>query len=185
MLATLNPLEVWALRIDPSDLYNIERVRGDNPAGGGGHTYIQIPHAMVAPTLKFLRARLPSLGQAIILDVKDPGHRQAPANQIEFWRKSDDLNGRPRMRIARQNRHRHARLPAWSPAAQFPILGAGQKTADARTLLRQIGGLRIWLARDANGDVWSGFTRGRPSAADSALPYAHVAWGNGPGGYWP
>jgi hypothetical protein len=186
MLSQLNPVEVWSLRLNPSDLYNIERVKGDNPATGGGDTYIQIPARMVQSTLEFLgNPPLPPLGQPIPLLVRNASQAQAPAGQIEFWIKSDDQGGNPRMRIARQNRHRHNRFGGWSPAVHFPALPAWRKTADARALLNGIGGLRIFLARDAQGETWGGFTTGAPSPADANLPYAPIAWAPSDGGYWP
>ena len=39
--------ELWSLKLNPSDLYNIERVRTDRPKKGGGHTYIQNSESMI------------------------------------------------------------------------------------------------------------------------------------------
>lgn len=185
MLAQLNPVEIWSLRLNPSDFYNIERVKGDDPATGGGDTYIQIPARLVQATLRFLGARLPQAGSPIPLSVKNAASPQAPPEDIEFWIKSDDQGGNARMRIARQNRHRHNRFSGWAPGAGFPTLPAWDDTDDARPLLKGLGGLRIFLARDANGTVWGGFTTGKPSAAEANLPYARIVWAPSTGGYWP
>jgi hypothetical protein len=184
MLAKLKPVEVWSLRLNPSDLYNIERVVGDDPTTGGGDTYIQVPARLVHDTLVFLGTKLPKAGAPIFLSVKDAANPSAPPEDIEFWIKSDDQGGNARMRIARQNRHRHKRFAGWAPAAQFPTLPAWQKTSDAKPLLAGMGGVRIFLARDANGTVWGGFTVGAPSPAEANLAYAQIAWAPSQGGYW-
>jgi hypothetical protein len=184
MLAQLNPVEVWSLKINPSDLYNIERIRGDNPPGGGGHTYIQIPARMVQPTLAFLHAALPPLGTPITRMVKDASQPQLAAQPLEFWIKSS-AGGQPRMRIARQNRHRHVRFSGWSQSANFPTLPALHGTSHARALLNSLGGIRIFLARDGAQVLWAGFTVGSPSPTEAQLPYASIAWAPSRGGRWP
>lgn len=88
------------------------------------------------------------------------------------------------MRIAQQNRHRHSRLSAWSPAAGFPSLQPGQGTADANKLLTALGEVHIYLARDAHGNVWAGYTKGAPTAKQQQQPFANILWGSSPGGYW-
>ena len=50
--------ELWALKVNPSDLYNIERVPEDKPKTGGGHTYIQVPKGQVPHLLKFLHIQI-------------------------------------------------------------------------------------------------------------------------------
>lgn len=184
MLSKLNPVEVWSLRLNPSDLRNIEPTK--RPANGGGQTYIQIPSRLVPATLKFLQVKKPpAQGQMISLQVKDPANPKAAPERIEFWVKSDDQGGNTRMRIARQNRHRHPRFSGWAPNAGFPKLGAGDQTPQAKAKLASVGGVRIFLARDANGVVWGGFTQGAPSLAEQKLPYAATAWAPSAGDYWP
>jgi hypothetical protein len=171
--------ELWCLKITASDLYNIERIRSDNPVTGGGHTYIQVPRKLVDPLLTFLRATYPPKGIRLTLNVNNRAQPDLPGEPLEFWRKSEG-----RMRIARQNRHRQSRLRAWSPREGFPSLGVNEGTADAAKLLESIGGLHIYLARAADGAVWAGYTTGRPSKKDQALPFANIMWGDSPGGYW-
>src|SRR5687768_4470583 len=109
--------ELWSLMIAPSDLYNIERSLSDGPAGGGGDTYIQVPVSLVKPLLTFLREEYPPNGVPLKFEVNNRARPDLPAEPLEFWAKSAG-----RMRIARQNRHRHPRLRAWTPGMGFPSL---------------------------------------------------------------
>lgn len=181
MLAQLNPVELWTRKLQPFELYNIERRLNDNPATGGGELYIQVPETRVPSLLQFLGAQMPPLGAYVALQVKNPVMPNAPPETLQFWAKSQN-----RMRTGPINRFRASsmRPGGWSPAAGFPTLPAGHGTAQARALLNGIGGVRVFLARDGNGLVWAGFTQGAPTAAEAALPYANIAW-RGQGGYWP
>lgn len=173
-------VELWALKMNGSGLYNIERSLHDNPTSGGGHTYIQVPRARVDELLAFLgQTQIPPNGVPITLNVGNQAKPNIPKQELEFRSKSAG-----RMRIARQNRHRHARLSAWLPGAGFPSLTSGQSTLDANQILDQLGGVHIYLARDINGDVWAGFTKGLPSPAQLKQPFAKILWGKSPGGYW-
>lgn len=171
--------ELWSLRINPSDLYNIERPIGDNPSSGGGHTYIQVPKSQVKPLLSFLHEKYPQNGVPIILTVHNQGKPGSIPEQIEFWAKSAG-----RMRISKQNRHRHSRLSAWSPANGFPVLKPNETTDDARKLLKSIGELHIYIARGEDDSVWAGYTKGAPSNEQLELPFASILWGTSPGSYW-
>ncbi len=171
--------ELWSLKLNPSDLYNIERTINDNPDGGGGHTYIQVPKGQVVNLLSFLKKKYPQNGVAISLSVGNQANPGAAPEQVEFWAKSLG-----RMRIAQQNRHRHSRLTAWSPSNNFPVLQPNQTTSDAKVLLVGLGGLHIYIARGDNDAVWAGYTTGTPSAEDSKLPFASILWGATRGGYW-
>ena len=179
MIGQLEIDELWSLAISPSDFYNIERIRSDKPASGGGHTYIQVPVGLVNPVLTFLRESYPPKGVPLILNVNNRAQPDLPGEPLEFWAKSAG-----RMRIARQNRHLHHRLRAWSPELGFPALAANQDTDDARNLLDSIGGLHIYLARAADGTVWAGYTVGRPTKEEAKLPFANIMWGDTKGGYW-
>lgn len=179
MRTDVNINELWSLRINPSDLYNIERTSDDNPPGGGGHTYIQIPRSQVQSLLEFLHDEYPPNGFAIRLPVFDRTNPEAPPEEIEFWAKSAG-----RMRISRQNRHRHSRLTAWSPERGFPTLEPFDTTENAKELLDAIGGLHIFLARGENNLVWAGYTTGIPNPENARLPFADILWGESPGGLW-
>jgi hypothetical protein len=172
--------QLWSLRLNPSDLYNIERVRDDNPDNGGGHTYIQIPKGQVKNLLSFLSEEYPTNGSQVTVTV---GDQKAPSNTpqiIEFWAKSAG-----RMRISQQNRHRHSRLAAWSPQSGFPKLEAYRGSADAKILIQELGGLHIYLARDSNAKIWGGYTTGPIPQASAHLPFANILWGlSSPGGHW-
>lgn len=171
--------ELWSLKLNPSDLYNIERPIGDNPSTGGGHTYIQVPKGQVVPLLNFLHEQYPENGVSIVLTVHNQGKPGIAPEEIEFWAKSAG-----RMRISKQNRYRHSRLSAWSPANGFPVLQPNQDTDDARTLLNNIEGLHIYIARGEDDSVWAGYTTGNPSDEQSKLSFADILWGASPGGYW-
>lgn len=177
-------MELWTKKLNPSELYAIERRANDNPVGGGGQLYIQVTEKQAPGLLKFLKAQMPLLGHSIGVQVKNPALPNAAAQTLEFWAKSQD-----RMRTGPLNRFRASsiRPGGWSPApaAGFPTLPAGHRTAQAKQLLNQLGGIRIFLARDANGDVWAGFTQGAPTAAERQLPYSRIAWAPSSGGYWP
>ena len=170
--------ELWAMNISAATLYNIERTVDDNPEGGGGATYIQIGKSLVADLLGFLNAKYPAKGQTIEIDVGDFSRPTLPPQPVVFSSKSQE-----RMRISNQNRHRASRHPAWSPTVGFPTLKPGQGTIDAKVLLDQIGGLRIWIARAPDGSYWAGYTIGTPSKSAALQPFANIAYGKR-GGYW-
>jgi hypothetical protein len=159
----------------------MERRANDNPVGGGGQLYIQVTENQAPDLLKFLNAQMPPLGASVPLQVRNPAQPHVASQTLDFWAKSQD-----RMRTGPLNRFRASsiRPGGWSPQAGFPTLQPGQGTAQAKQQLNGIGGVRIFLARDANGDVWAGFTQGPATAAQAALPYANIAWA-GKGGYWP
>jgi len=174
--------ELWSLRINPSDLLNIERPRGVNPDGGGGQTYIQIPMGQKQNVLRFLRKPEPSLGQPVRILVSDQYDPAAAPQLLEFSAKSAG-----RMRISRQNRHRAAqsRLHAWTPLKGFPALTQRPYTTPAaEILLDALGGLHIYLTRTVGGTIWAGFAVGPPTTEDREQPFADIVWGTSPGGYW-
>lgn len=176
MIAGINIDELWSYRPNASDLYNIER--SVNPVGGGGARYIQIRKSQLRDILMFLRLpRVPN--SPVSLTVRshfDP----SSTDVVEFDVKSQD-----RMRIANQNRNWSHRAAGWSPQAGFPTLGPAETTEDAEHLIASLGGLRIYLVRDEDGDVWAGFTTGAVAPPEVAgLPFAHLLYGNTDGGYW-
>jgi hypothetical protein len=181
MLAPLNPVELWTKKLQPFELYNIDRRLNDNPNTGGGELYIQVPGSRVPSLLQFLGAQMPPLGAYVPLMVKNPALPHSPAEELQLWAKSQG-----RMRTGPINRFRasNTRPGGWSPAAGFPSLPVGHGTNQARAQLNGLGGVRIFLARDGNGEVWAGFTQGPATPAEAGLPYANIAW-TGRGGYWP
>jgi hypothetical protein len=172
-------IELWSLKLNPSDLSNIERAH--NPKGGGGQRYIQIGSKMVQPTLDFLKIGLVDLPHVLRIHcIGEPG----AVDDLEFHLKSSDQSGGTRMRIANQNRHSRQRCRAWSPERGFPSLDPAQDTGDAQTLFEKIGGVHIFLVRDRSGRVWGGYTTG------STIPdfmrnisFAKILYG-GAGGHW-
>lgn len=176
MIRGINIDELWAYRPNASDLYNIER--SVNPIGGGGARYIQIRKSQLQDLLRFLHlARVPDSPVSLLVRSHfDP----SSSDVIEFDVKSQD-----RMRIANQNRNFSRRAAGWSPEAGFPVLGPDQTTEDAETLLTSIGGLRIYLVRDVNQQVWAGFTQGKdPESGVADLPFVSLLYGDTDGGYW-
>lgn len=171
--------ELWALKVNPSDLYNIERVPEDKPKTGGGHTYIQVPKGQVPHLLKFLHIGYPDNGKKTTLLVGNQKTPNVDPEELEFWSKSSG-----RMRIAQQNRISQNRLSAWSPQYGFPKLESFEGTPIASTLLDAIGQLHIYLIRTSDGAVWAGYTKGKPSEEDLQQPFADLLWGQSKGGYW-
>lgn len=168
------------MRISAATLYNIERTTDDNPVGGGGAVYIQVAKGLVAGLLQFLKSEYPDNGE--VLEVK-VGNFLEPSQAQETLTFSSKSQGR--MRIANQNRHRAKRLSAWSPEEGFPSLGAGQNTEEARVVLEEIKGLRIFLVRGDDGNIWAGYTIGEANAAEAKQPFASINWGTSTsGGYW-
>jgi hypothetical protein len=170
--------EIWALRINPSDLSNIERPRGEGPATGGGQLYIQVGQRMVPHLLRFLRKPYPTNVpiSLTVASVGMPGHLDV----VQFDKKSQG-----RMRIPNQNRYRATRVYAWSPASGFPSLPEdGASTEDAATLIKSLGGLHIFLARSSDLKVWAGYNKGNLDDRGGAFPFAHLLSGNSEGGYW-
>lgn len=172
--------ELWSMRISAATLYNIERTTDDNPIGGGGAVYIQVAKGLVTDLLRFLRSEYPNNGEVIDLEVGNFLSPLKPQETLTFSSKSQG-----RMRIANQNRHRAVRLSAWSSDEGFPRLEAGQNTEDARAVLEEIGGLRIFLVRGEDGNIWAGYTIGEANEAQAKQPFASINWGaETSGGYW-
>ncbi|MTB87409.1 AAA family ATPase [Aeromicrobium senzhongii] len=61
-----------------------------------------------------------------------------------------------------QNRHdeRHERHPAWLPGHGWPDLRTPQSVDDAKTILADIGGLHVYVARTQSGAYFAGSTTG-------------------------
>lgn len=175
--APRNIVELWALRLNPSDLSNIERPIGEGPVGGGGQLYIQIKTTMIPSLLKFLGAAYPSDGP-LSVTVRNIGS-DGSSDVVEFHAKSQG-----RMRIANQNRHRANRVRAWSPQMGFPTLPARATTTDAAEAIASLGGLHIFLAKDTEGTIWAGYTTGVVDDQDGTLPFAHLVSGQHEGGHW-
>lgn len=172
--------ELWSMRISAATLYNIERTTDDNPQGGGGAVYIQVAKGLVAGLLQFLRSDYPENGEIIEVQVGNFLRPTQPQETLTFSSKSQG-----RMRIANQNRHRATRLSAWSPDEGFPTLEAGQNTEDAHVVLEEMEGLRIFLVRGEDGNVWAGYTIGEANEAEAKQPFASINWGRSTsGGYW-
>ncbi len=170
----ISVVELWSIRLNPSDLYNIER--GHNPLGGGGQRYIQIGQPMVQPSLEFLKVGFADL--PVHLPVRCIGQPEG-VDEVLFHRKSEG-----RMRIANQNRYAQHRCRAWSPANGFPSLQPHENTRDARTLLAGIGGLHVFLVRDGDGEIWAGYTTGSHTPADlKGFGFGPLLY-EGLGGYW-
>ena len=173
-------MELWSLKLNPSDFVNIERVLGDNPESGNGQLYIQIPKGRVDDLLTFIRADYPENGVVRELMVYDLAHPDSEPEVFEFRSKSAG-----RMRTSKQNRHRNTRLKAWRPDRGFPTLSPFDKSDVAKQVLDELGQVHIFFARLENGKVFAGFTKGNPETDDDAKqPFAEMLWGESKGGYW-
>lgn len=170
--------EIWSKLVGPSEFFNVER-KGSLERGGGA-LYFQVVKTQVPGLLRFLKSTYPKNGRPIVLTVRTVG---APDVQerLEFWSKSMG-----RMRTGRQNRQRKQRLKAWSPEMGFPRLSDDvTSSSEARVLLKEVGGLHIYLARDKNGEAFAGYTTGAaPDALWGDWPFNKILFGNSPGGYW-
>lgn len=171
--------ELWSLKLNPSDFRNIERVDGDNPIGGNGQLYIQIPKSLVDGLLAFLDEAYPDNGVVHRLEVYDIFDHSSEPEILEFMSKSAG-----RMRTSKQNRHRNTRLKAWDTSNNFPVLKPWATIEDAKKTLDACGQIHIFLARLENGKVFAGFTIGEPSKDDANQPFASLLWGDEKGGYW-
>ena len=170
--------ELWSMKLTPSDLYNIERGEGEGPVGGGGQGFIQIAKKNVLNLLKFVGKNYSDL--PINLEVHNFFTLSGGVERINLSSKSGG-----RMRFNNQNRHRTPRLTAWSNTHGFPVIGKNDATDIAKETLNQIGGVRLFLARSVNGEVYAGFTQGEADEQESEQPFAEQLWGSAAkGGYW-
>jgi len=151
---------IWWRNVQPGEFYNIERYH--QIEGGGGSLYIEIPSSMVPATLDFLDvtgANVDSL-PVITIEAGVVGHPGA-SGPIEFQRKKGS-----RMRIARQNRQQpnSQRHPAWTAARGFPSAPDDVRNKEEGLPYFPDGGLRVYIAKSAEGDYYAGFTKGpRPA----------------------
>lgn len=176
MIPPIDINEVWSYRPNPSDLFNIER--SINPANGGGARYIQIRKSQLSDLLLFLG--LPDVPDEPVAVTVRSHFEPDKTDEIVFTTKSQQ-----RMRIANQNRHFANRARGWSPSQGFPTLERTETTADAARIIDALGGLHIYLVRDAKGVIWAGFTKGSTPTSDIAgLPFAELLFGSSDGGYW-
>jgi hypothetical protein len=170
--------ELWSQRVNPSDLYNIERPIGDGPATGGGQLYIQIGKQSATNVLSFLNEKYPEQGDPIRLAPRAIG-MPGRSGIIEIAEKSAG-----RLRIPNQNRFRAVRHPAWAPENNFPFLDPQDcSTEAAQEVIQSLGGLHIFLAMDPDGELWAGFTTGQQDASTNPS-LAAILSGNHPGGLW-
>lgn len=177
--------ELWCLKINANDFYNIER--GPKTVdGGGGQTFIQIPKALVKGLLTFFREKYPE-DEDFVFEVKNQKQPDMEPEELDFGKQTED-----RMRI--KNQKTHSRLSAWHQNSGFPSLETVAKKNkrvnnpfskdDAEELLNKIGQLHIYLARTSDGEIWAGYTKGEPDIAQKKLPFSKLLWGDSPGGYW-
>lgn len=180
MLAQLNPVEVWAKPLTANELYSVSRTH--SLQNGGGQLYFQINKTKYPDLLRFLGLKaVPAKGARQWLSVKDPTKPKSPPQQIAFWLKSED---RMRTGVMNPRSKSNTRPSGWSDRSGFPAIAVAQSVDDAEAYLQSVSGITLFLARDAGGVVWAGFTKGSSSAAEAQLPYAAIAWTPTPGGYW-
>lgn len=151
---------IWWRSVQPGEFYNIERHY--RIEGGGGSLYIEIPSSMVPATLDFLDVAGANIDSLPVITIAagvigKPGL----SSPIEFHRKEGG-----RMRIARQNRQQpnSQRHPAWAAALGFPTAPDNVCNKEDAAQYFPAGGLRVFVAKTAEGDYYAGFTKGpRPT----------------------
>jgi hypothetical protein len=156
MTEKLNIDRIWWRNVQPGEFYNIERYH--QIEGGGGSLYIEIPSSMVPATLDFLEASGANVDSLPVITIQ-AGVVGSPglSGPIEFQRKAGG-----RMRIARQNRQQpnSQRHPAWTAARGFPTAPDGIRNKEEALPYFPEGGLRIYIAKTAEGDYYAGFKTG-------------------------
>lgn len=65
-----------------------------------------------------------------------------------------------------RNDERHERHPAWLPASGWPDLRVPTSVEDAKSVLAEIGGLHVYVARTQSGQYFAGITIGASLPAD-------------------
>ena len=161
MAARLVVDRIWWRSVQLGEFFNIERF--PRIKGGGGSLYIEIPSLIVPETLDFLG--VPGLGEAtgrpaITIEAAVAG-QPSVSGPIEFRPKTGG-----RLRIARQNRQQpnSQRHPAWTAARGFPAAPDNVQTKEEARPYFPAGGLRIYIAKTADGRHFAGFTKGvRPA----------------------
>ncbi|NVC25560.1 hypothetical protein E7Z53_19300 [Kocuria salina] len=160
---------IWWRNVPKGEFYNVER-HPNVTKGGQGSLYFEVPESLTPKTLDFLGVSniesLPYTIQAGLADEIDSGITWP----IEFRRKS---NTSPRIRIARQNRQMTGaqRHPAWDRTRGFPSAPDGVQNSSESDPHFPDGGLRIYIAKTADGDYYAGFTTGRrPTDMDEDDP---------------
>lgn len=153
---------IWWRNVPKGEFFNVER-HPNVTQGGQGSLYFEVPESLTPKTLDFLGvsslALLPHAIQAGLADDLNSGI-SAP---IEFRRKSHTSL---RIRIARQNRQMSGaqRHPAWDAIRGFPSAPNDVKSSSQSDPHFPDGGLRIYIAKTAEGDYYAGFTTGRRPA---------------------
>jgi hypothetical protein len=173
--------------ISAGDFFNIERGAGQGPAGGGGQTYIDIPHSIRNSLLSFLGVAPPVAGgqwptETITAAVVGSPNINAP---LEFAPRTQEAN--PRYKISRQARQvaGNQRHPAWTDAHGFPRApnNVGSRQAAQNHLP---AGTRIYLVRTTDDAYYAGHVRVTGAAPagwpdDPALRPLFTATANGGG----
>lgn len=171
MAQQLNVERIWWRKLQDGEFYNIERYpRLDS--GGGGSLYIEIPKSMVPQTLDFLGATGSNVDALPVITIEAGViGGLGLSGPIEFHRKAGG-----RMRIARQNRQQpHCqRHPAWASARGFPSAPDNVRNKDETIPYLPDGGVRIYIAKTAEGEYYAGFKTG-PRPAEMAPN--HPLWG--------
>lgn len=155
---------IWWRELQDGEFFNMERSTRLY-ANGNGALYIEIPKGITAETLTFFdRTPADLLGGGFQVLAVPLGSTDGLAFPIDIKIKSS-----ARLRIANQNRQAtpNRRHPAWSSAAGFPIAPDDvAKREDAVAYLPE-GGVRIFIAKDADGTFYAGYTAG-PAPAEIA-----------------
>jgi hypothetical protein len=156
MTQKLNVDRIWWRNVQPGEFYNIERHH--QIQGGGGSLYIEIPSSIVPQTLDFLDETGSNVKALPVITIQARVHGSpSESGPIEFHRKAGG-----RMRIARQNRQQpnSQRHPAWIAERGFPSAPDDVRDRGEALAFFPPGGLRIFIAKTAEGDYYAGFRKG-------------------------
>lgn len=159
----LNVERIWWRNVPVGEFYNVERHPSVTP-GGQGSLYFEIPKSLVRATLDFLD--LPGLDALPFTIQAGIAGEDGIAGPIEFQRKASGPNENDRMRITRQNRQMAGaqRHPAWTAERGFPAAPSDVRSKEEAAPFFPEGGLRIYIAKTAEGGYYAGFTTGlRPA----------------------
>lgn len=176
MAQQLNVERIWWRKLQEGEFYNIERYpRLDS--GGGGSLYIEIPKSIVPQTLDFLDAAGSDVDALPVITIEAGVIGESGlSGPIEFHRK-----GGGRMRIARQNRQQpnSQRHPAWTSRRGFPSAPDRVRNKKEAVPYMPDGGVRIYIAKTAEGEYYAGFTTGpRPAGMAQSHPLWKIFEGN-------
>lgn len=151
--STVKVERIWWREIGAEDFYSMEK----SSRGLRGRSSLEI--RQIADLMTFMgRDRFSAeLWEDLRIDARVVGD---PTTSAPIVFKAHRRHGV--YEIAAQNRQddRHERHPAWLPQNGWPDLRVPQSVEDAKSVLAEIGGLHVYVARTLDGHHYAGFTTG-------------------------